>query len=198
MSIALVMLSSHIHPLTPFSPPAFNLSQHQRLFQWVNCSNQMTKTLEFQLQLQSYQQVFRVDFPQDWPVWFPCCPRDSQESSLAPQSKSINSSMLSLLFFWQIMNFILFYLYCWRLITLQYCSGFCHTLTWISHGFTCIPHPGTPPPPPSPSHPSGSSQCTSPEHLSHASNLDWRSVSHLIIHMFRCCSLRSSHPRLLP
>ena len=29
----------------------------------------------------------------------------------------------------------------WRLITLQYCSGFCHTLTWISHGVTCIPHP---------------------------------------------------------
>ena len=30
----------------------------------------------------------------------------------------------------------------WRLITLQHCSGFCHTLKWISHGFTCIPHPG--------------------------------------------------------
>ena len=43
-------------------------------------------------------------------------------------------------------------------------------------------------PPSSPSHPSGSSQCTSPEHLSHASSLDWRSVSHLIISMFRCCS----------
>ena len=41
----------------------------------------------------------------------------------------------------------------WRLITLQYCSGFCHTLTWISHGFTCVPHPESP----SPSHPSGSS-----------------------------------------
>ena len=27
----------------------------------------------------------------------------------------------------------------WRLITLQYCSGFCHTLTWISHGCTCVP-----------------------------------------------------------
>ena len=26
----------------------------------------------------------------------------------------------------------------WRLITLQYCSRFCHTLTWISHGVTCI------------------------------------------------------------
>ena len=33
----------------------------------------------------------------------------------------------------------------WKLITLQYCSGFCHTLTWISHGFTCIPHPDPPP-----------------------------------------------------
>ena len=33
----------------------------------------------------------------------------------------------------------------WRLITLQYCSGFCHTLTWISHGFTSIPHPNPPP-----------------------------------------------------
>ena len=29
----------------------------------------------------------------------------------------------------------------WRLITLQYCSSFCHTLTWITHGFTCVPHP---------------------------------------------------------
>ena len=32
----------------------------------------------------------------------------------------------------------------WRLITLQYCCGFSHTLTWISHGFTCVPHPETP------------------------------------------------------
>ena len=32
----------------------------------------------------------------------------------------------------------------WRLITLQYCSGFCPTLTWISHGFTCVPHPDPP------------------------------------------------------
>ena len=32
----------------------------------------------------------------------------------------------------------------WRLITLQYRSGFCHTSTWISHGFTCVPHPDPP------------------------------------------------------
>ena len=36
------------------------------------------------------------------------------------------------------------FLISWRLITLQYCSGFCHTLTWISHGYTCIPHPDLP------------------------------------------------------
>ena len=33
----------------------------------------------------------------------------------------------------------------WKLITLQYCTGFCHTLTWISHGCTCVPHPEPPP-----------------------------------------------------
>ena len=42
------------HPLMP-SSPAFNLSQHQRLFQWVGCSHQMTKILELQLQHQSFQ-----------------------------------------------------------------------------------------------------------------------------------------------
>ena len=26
-------------------------------------------------------------------------------------------------------------------IFIFYCSGFCHTLKWISHGFTCVPHP---------------------------------------------------------
>ena len=40
--------------------------------------------------------------------------------------------------------FFFFFLISWRLITLQYCSGFCHTLTCISHGFTCIPHPEPP------------------------------------------------------
>ena len=86
----------------------------------------------------------------------------------------------------------------WRLITLQYCSGFCHTLTWISHGFTCISPSQSPLSPPSPSHPSGSSQCTSPEHLSHASNLGWWSVSPLIVYLFQCYCLRASHPCLLP
>ena len=41
---------------------------------------------------------FQGWFPLDWLVWFPCSPRDSQESSLAPQFKSINSSAFSLLY----------------------------------------------------------------------------------------------------
>ena len=32
----------------------------------------------------------------------------------------------------------------WRLITLQYCGGFCHTSTRISHGHSCVPHPEPP------------------------------------------------------
>ena len=76
------------HPLTPSSPSALNLSQHQGLFQWVVCSHQMTKILELQLQHQSFQGIFRVDLPYDWLVWSPCYPRDFQESSLALQLKA--------------------------------------------------------------------------------------------------------------
>ena len=59
---------------------------------------QVAKVLEVQLQHQSFQWIFRVDFLLDWLVWSPCSPRDSPESSLAPQFKSINSSALSLLY----------------------------------------------------------------------------------------------------
>ena len=82
--------------------------------------------------------------------------------------------------------FFKFIYFSWRLITLQYCSGFSHTLTWISHGCTCVPHPEPPshlPPHPIPQgHPSAPALST----LSHASN------------MFQCYSLKSSHPRLVP
>ena len=50
------------HPLLSPSPPAFNLSQHQGLFQWVGSSHQVAKVLEFQLQHQSFQWIFRTDF----------------------------------------------------------------------------------------------------------------------------------------
>ena len=59
------LAQTHVHPigdaiqpsnplLSP-SPPAFNLSQHQGLFQWVSSLHQVAKVLEFQLQHQSFQ-----------------------------------------------------------------------------------------------------------------------------------------------
>ena len=43
------------HPLSSPSPPAFSLSQHQGLFQWVSSSHQVVKVLELQHQsLTSY------------------------------------------------------------------------------------------------------------------------------------------------
>ena len=49
------------YPLSPPSPPAFNLSQHQGPFQWVSSSHQVAKVLELQLQ----HQVISMNI-QDW------------------------------------------------------------------------------------------------------------------------------------
>ena len=46
------------HPLPSPFPPAFNLSQHQGLFQWAGYLHQVVKILEFQLQHQSFQYWF--------------------------------------------------------------------------------------------------------------------------------------------
>ena len=86
------------HPLSSPSPPAFNLSQHQGLFHWDSSSHQVAKVLEFQLQHQAFQWIFRVDFLKNGLVGSPCTPRDSQESSPAPQFKSINSLVLNFLY----------------------------------------------------------------------------------------------------
>ena len=62
MSIELVMPS---HPLILChlpSPPAFSLSQHQGLFQWTGSWHQLAKVLGLQLQHQSFQWIFRIDF----------------------------------------------------------------------------------------------------------------------------------------
>ena len=42
------------------SPPSFILSQHQCLFKWVSSLHQVAKVLEYQLQHQSFQWIFRT------------------------------------------------------------------------------------------------------------------------------------------
>ena len=86
------------HPPSSPSPPALNLSQHQGVFQWVRSSHQVAKVLELQLQHQSFQWIFRVDFLYDWLVWASHSPRVSRESSPTPQFEGINSPVLSLFY----------------------------------------------------------------------------------------------------
>ena len=86
------------HPLSPYSLLSHNIYQHQGLFWWISSSHQEAKLLKLPLQYQCFQWIFRTDLLKDWLVWSPCSPRDSQESSLTPQFKSINSLVLSLLY----------------------------------------------------------------------------------------------------
>ena len=46
--------------------------------------------------------------------------------------------------------------------------------------------------------PLGSPSALALSALFHTSNLDWQSISHMVIYMFQCYSLKSSHPCLLP
>ena len=68
------LTQTHVHrvggaiqpSVTPFSS-CLQFSQHQGLFQWVSSSHQVAKVLEFQLQHQSFQWIFRTDFFRiDW------------------------------------------------------------------------------------------------------------------------------------
>ena len=85
------------HPLSPPSPPAFNLSQHQGLFKWVNSSHQVAKALEFQLNISpSNEHSGLISFRMDWLDLLAV--QGTLKSSPTPQFKSINSSALSFLY----------------------------------------------------------------------------------------------------
>ena len=82
--------------VVPFSscPQSFPASGSFPMSQFFSSGGQ---SVEFQLQHQSFQWIFRTDLLYHWLVWSPCSPRDSQESSPTPQFKSINSLALSFL-----------------------------------------------------------------------------------------------------
>ena len=97
MSIQLVMPSNHLsHPLL-FPSPAFNFSQHKGVFKWSVLHIRWPECWNFSFSISSSNEYsglisFRMD------IRSPCSPRDSPESSLAPQFKIINSSALSFLY----------------------------------------------------------------------------------------------------
>ena len=90
--------------------------------------------------------------------------------------------------------FLFFYFYFILFFTFTILYWFCHISKWIRHWYTCVPCP-------EPSsllspytillgHPSA----PAPSIQYHASNLDWRLISYMILYMFQCPSPKSSHP----
>ena len=86
ISSSVIPFSSHIQ--------SFPASGSFKMSQFFASGGQV---LEFQLQHQSFQWIFRADFLYDGLVGSPYSPRDSKESSSTPQFKSINSLVLRFL-----------------------------------------------------------------------------------------------------
>ena len=84
-------------PLLPPSPPAFNLSQRQGLFQWVGSLHQVANELKLQLLALVLPMNSQCRFPLKL-IGLILQFKDSQEPFLGPQFKNISSSMLSLLY----------------------------------------------------------------------------------------------------
>ena len=89
--------------------------------------------------------------------------------------------------------FLLINYFNWRLITLQYCSGF--SIHWHESAVRVHVSPRSEPLFHLPPHPIPFS-CSSA--LFYALNLNWSSISHMVIYMFQYYSLKSSCPLLLP
>ena len=96
MSIESVMPSNHLilcHPLLLASIlPTIRVFPNESILpiRWP-------KYWSFRFSISSSNEHSRlISFRMDW--FDPCCPRDSEESSPMPQFKSINSSVLSLLY----------------------------------------------------------------------------------------------------
>ena len=86
-------------------------------------------------------------------------------------------------FFFQ-SSFKNYWLIDWFYFTILY--WFSHTLTWIWHECTCVPHPESPSHLPPYLMPLGHPSVPAPSILYHASHLDWRFISHMIFYMFQC------------
>ena len=84
------------HPLLSSSPFAFNLSQHQGLFQWVNVSHHdVGQSIGVSVSASVLSMNIQGWFPLGL-TGSPCSPRGSQESSPAPWLEGNDSSAFSM------------------------------------------------------------------------------------------------------
>ena len=98
MSIELVMPFNHLilwHPLLLLASifPSIRVFSNESVL-CIRCPNYWS----FSFSIRFFQWIFRTDFLQAELVVSPYCPRDSEESFPTPQSKSINSLVLSFLY----------------------------------------------------------------------------------------------------
>ena len=87
-----------------------------------------------------------------------------------------------------------------RVIALQYCVGFCHTSTWISHRYTYVPSLLNLPPTSRPTR-LGCRGTLALSSLRHSANSHWLSNFNMVMYMLHCSSFNSSHllqPPLCP
>ena len=95
-------LNRWCHPT--ISSSVIPISSCTQSFQASGSSNESVlhlrwpKYWSFSFSISHSQWIFGTGFLYNWLVWLPWSPRDSQESSLTPQFKNINSSALSFLY----------------------------------------------------------------------------------------------------
>ena len=78
----------NISSLSPLSPPALHLSQHQGWCFFDESALHIRWQSIGASASYIFQWIFRFDFLLDWLVCSPLCPRESQESSPAPPKPS--------------------------------------------------------------------------------------------------------------
>ena len=123
-------------------PSTFIYPSTTSTLSYPNSTTQAVKVLEARIPLLLFMEVS----VKEWNVFSPS--RCLGKTIALYEARNTNSQIYIYHFFFpnssSLFTYFSFIFISWRLITLQYCSGFCHTLTLLSHGFTCIPHPDPP------------------------------------------------------
>ena len=94
--------------------------------------------------------------------------------------------------------FYFFLIFIFTLLCFTILYWFCHTLTWIHHGCTCVPKHEPPSHLPPHNISLGHPRAPAPSMLYPASDIDWWFDSYMIVYMLQCHSPKSSHPLPLP
>ena len=138
------------HPLSSPSPPAFNLSQHQGLFQWVSSLHQVAKYWSFSSNISpSNEYSGLVSFRMDW---LDLLAVQGTLRSLLQHHSSV-TSVLPVLRCWSNLcpfhsHHSCFYYYYWSWISLQHRVGFCCPAAWVGCKYAHTPSSDPLPAPP--------------------------------------------------